>query len=269
MVHGFSEHINRYNDFFPAFAEQGIQVFGFDQRGWGRSVKKPSDKGLTGPTPTVIADVVAFVSEHVPAPDGTPVFLMGHSMGGGEVLTLAGSAEHDELLRQIRGVIVEAPFIAFPRGEEPSSIKMTLGRLVGRLLPRQQLKHVIPPEKLSRDPAWVESMRADELCHDTGTLEGLAALLDRTAALASGQVRLRGAVRSVLLGHGDADLTCDHDASVKWLREQEHVRDRTAKTYEGGYHQLHADVCKEEYARDVVGWILERCGDGGPGESKL
>ncbi|EQL01004.1 Alpha/beta hydrolase [Ophiocordyceps sinensis CO18] len=41
FVHGFSEHINRYNDFFPALAAQGIQVFAWDQRGWGRSVTKP------------------------------------------------------------------------------------------------------------------------------------------------------------------------------------------------------------------------------------
>ncbi|KAK4082159.1 uncharacterized protein Triagg1_1971 [Trichoderma aggressivum f. europaeum] len=256
FVHGFSEHINRYNDFFPRLAEQGIQVFAWDQRGWGRSVNRPADKGLTGPTALVVADIVAFIQEKLPS--DVPVFVMGHSMGGGEVLTLAGDAKHRQLVTQIRGWILEAPFIGFSKGEEPSVVKVVLGRLVGRLLPRHQLKHVVPPEHLSRDPAVVESIRNDELCHNTGTLEGLASLLDRTASLSSGGVKLGGDVKSILLTHGTNDMTCSYDAAVKFVNEQAAVEDRETKSYEGAYHQLHADHCKDEYTKDVVDWILKR-----------
>ncbi|KAL6790370.1 Alpha/Beta hydrolase protein [Trichoderma sp. SZMC 28013] len=256
FVHGFSEHINRYNDFFPKLAEQGIQVFAWDQRGWGRSVNRPAEKGLTGPTALVVADIVAFIQEKLPS--DVPVFVMGHSMGGGEVLTLAGDAKHRQLVAQIRGWILEAPFIGFSKGEEPSVVKVVLGRLVGRLLPRHQLKHVVPPEHLSRDPAVVESIKNDELCHNTGTLEGLASLLDRTALLSSGGVKLGGDVKSILLTHGTNDMTCSYDAAVKFVNEQAAVEDKETKSYEGAYHQLHADHCKDEYTRDVIDWILKR-----------
>ncbi|KAK4065337.1 Hydrolase_4 domain-containing protein [Trichoderma simmonsii] len=256
FVHGFSEHINRYNDFFPKLAEQGIQVFSWDQRGWGRSVNRPAEKGLTGPTAQVVADIVAFIQEKLPS--DVPVFVMGHSMGGGEVLTLAGDAKHSQLVAQIRGWILEAPFIGFSKGEEPSVVKVVLGRLVGRLLPRHQLKHVVPPEHLSRDPEVVESIRNDELCHNTGTLEGLASLLDRTALLSSGGVKLGGDVKSILLTHGTNDMTCSYDAAVKFVNEQAAVEDRETKSYEGAYHQLHADHCKDEYTKDVIDWILKR-----------
>ena len=263
FVHGFSEHINRYNVFFPKLAEKGIQVFAWDQRGWGRSVSKPSQKGLTGPTSQVIADVAAFVKDKLTSKEETtsaPLFVMGHSMGGGEVLTLAGDASYTDLVKQVRGWILECPFVGFPAGEEPSSIKIFAGRLVSRLLPKQQMKHVVPPEHLSRDQAVVESVKEDPLCHNTGTLEGLASLLDRTALLASGGVKLSKNVQSVLLTHGSVDRACSYDAAVKFLENQGDVQDKTTKTYEGAYHQLHADHCKEEFTKDVVGWILERSG---------
>ncbi|KAL6862347.1 alpha/beta-hydrolase [Trichoderma novae-zelandiae] len=257
FVHGFSEHINRYDDFFGKLAAHGIQVFSWDQRGWGRSVTKPSERGLTGPTSRVVADVAAFIQDKLPS-ENAPVFVMGHSMGGGEVLTLAGDAQHRQLVAQVRGWILEAPFIGFSKGEEPSVVKVVLGRLVGRLLPRQQLKHVVPPEHLSRDPEVVESIRNDELCHNTGTLEGLASLLDRTALLSSGGVKLGSDVHSLFLTHGTNDMTCSYDAAVKFVKDQEAVEDRETKSYEGAYHQLHADHCKDEFTKDVIDWILKR-----------
>lgn len=261
FVHGFSEHINRYNDFFPKLAEKGIQVFSWDQRGWGRSVSKPAQKGLTGPTTLVISDAAAFVKDKLPAKgdvSAVPTFVMGHSMGGGEILTLAGDSQYTELVGQVRGWILECPLVGFPAGEEPSSIKVFAGRLAGRLLPKQQLKHVVPPEYLSRDEAVVQAVRDDPLCHNTGTLEGLASLLDRTALLSSGRFQLGKHVKSVLLTHGTEDRACSHDAAVKFLNQQQNVGDKTTKSYNGAYHQLHADHCKDEFTNDVVNWILER-----------
>ncbi|KAG9250390.1 Alpha/Beta hydrolase protein [Emericellopsis atlantica] len=260
FIHGFSEHINRYNDFFPTLAAAGIQVLGFDQRGWGRSAKDKSDWGLTGPTARVVADVAAFIKHNTT--EEVPVFVMGHSMGGGEICTLMADEKYADVVRSVRGWILECPFIGFTKTAEPSTIKIMLGRLAGMVLPRHQLTHVVPPEDLSRDQAVVESIRNDPLCHNTGTLEGLASLLDRTALLSSGTVKVSKNVKSILLQHGTGDLTCSFDAAMKWLEQQTEVEDKVAKPYEGGYHQLHSDLCKEEFGRDLVAWILERSEGG-------
>ncbi|KAL2111822.1 hypothetical protein VUR80DRAFT_9210 [Thermomyces stellatus] len=255
FLHGFSDHVNRYNDFFAHLASCGIQVHGFDQRGWGRSVREPSHRGLTGPTALVLSDITAFIEAQLPSP--VPVFVMGHSMGGGEALALACAPEYAELVGKIRGWVLEAPFLAFPEDEKPSAIKVVMGRLVGRLLPRQRLLHRIPVEYLSRDPAWQKSVDEDTLCHDTGTLEGLAGLLDRTSALSSGKWRLSRNVRALFVGHGTADRVTSFKASKAWFEAQE-VDDAEFKAYEGCLHQLHADFCKEEFYRDVSRWVLER-----------
>ncbi|KAG5932021.1 hypothetical protein E4U59_007780 [Claviceps monticola] len=261
FVHGFSEHINRYNEFFPKFAENGIQVFGWDQRGWGQSVHRRADKGLTGPTSQVVGDVAAFIRSKLPCRTDTvtvPLFVMGHSMGGGEILILAGMPEYADLVSQVRGWILECPFVGFPAGEEPSSLKTFASRLIGRFLPRQQLKHVVPPEHLSRDEAVVEAVRNDPLCHNTGTLEGLSSLLDRTILLSSGTFTLGKQVRSILLAHGTKDKACSLDAAVTLLQSQHSVDDRSTKLYDGAYHQLHADFCKDQFTNDVIDWILRR-----------
>ncbi|EIW80282.1 hypothetical protein CONPUDRAFT_165852 [Coniophora puteana RWD-64-598 SS2] len=37
FVHGFVEHIARYEHVFPVWAARGIAVFAYDQRGFGRT----------------------------------------------------------------------------------------------------------------------------------------------------------------------------------------------------------------------------------------
>ncbi|KAJ9142758.1 Alpha/Beta hydrolase protein [Pleurostoma richardsiae] len=273
FIHGFSDHINRYSEFFTHLATNGIAVYGFDQRGWGRSVARPADKGLTGPTSQVMADVAAFVKEALAAaPAEAPLFVMGHSMGGGEVLTLAstspGYRADEGLVSRVRGWLLESPFVGFTPEEAPSALKVFVGRLAGRFLPRFHLVHVIPPEHMSRDAGVVRSIREDPLMHNTGTLEGLAGLLDRTGDLAEGRARLNPAVRSVWVAHGDDDRAISHDASRRWYeRETEGVRDRTFKTYGGWYHELHAEPGKEEFFGDVTGWILARSEPAPEGEA--
>jgi len=209
--------------------------------------------------------MAAFITPHLTQSetDGIPVFVMGHSMGGGQVLTLACDAGYqDSLVKHVRGWLLESPFISFSPEETPSTLKVMAGRLAGRLLPRHQLKHEIMVEHLTRDPAVRESIAADELMHNTGTLQGLAGLLDRTAALASGTVRPLGggAIKALWIGHGTMDKTTWFEASKKYFDEYTgEVKDKEFRVYEGWYHQLHADgPDSDEFYRDVGDWILKR-----------
>ncbi|KAK3945000.1 Alpha/Beta hydrolase protein [Diplogelasinospora grovesii] len=276
FIHGFSDHMGRYYGFFPSLAARGIAVYGFDQRGWGRScLSSPKEKGLTGPTSLVLSDIAAFLTPHLPSsPSDPPVFVMGHSMGGGQALTFACDPQYEELVRKVRGWLLESPFIGFSPEAKPSAFKVAAGRVAGKMMPHSQLVQRIPPEDLSSDPAVVKSLAEDKLCHNTGTLEGLAGLLDRAEKLSSGvtKVHQKGVVRAVWCGHGTQDKTTDFHESRKYFEKcLGEVEDKEFKAYEGWYHQLHADGQKsEEFYRDVGDWILARCeaqgGEGGEGE---
>jgi len=113
---------------------------------------------------------------------------------------------------------------------------------------------------------------ANKLNSGAGTLEGLAGMLDRTAALNLGKAKLNKGTRAIWLGHGTADLGTSYKASKKWFDEQVAVEDKEFKTYEGWFHQLHADSPdnREVFAKDVAEWILARSGeDGKNGDPKL
>lgn len=207
--------------------------------------------------------MAAFIEPHLPtSPSDPPVFVMGHSMGGGQVATLACDPAYvDKLVSRVRGWILEAPFIAFAPEEVPSALKVFAGRLAGRFLPHRQMKNELPPHNLCRDPEVVKSLKEDELVHNTGTLEGLASLLDRTAALAEGRARPGPAVKALWLGHGTVDKGTSYEGSKKWFDEcTGEVKDKTFRTYEGWYHQLHAEPEKEVFYTEVGDWILARAG---------
>ncbi|KAK7753120.1 hypothetical protein SLS62_004851 [Diatrype stigma] len=282
IIHGFSDHINRYYEFFPYLAERGIAVYGYDQRGWGRSVKKPSDKGKTGPTARVLADMAAFIEDKLaPSPssssndndNGTdnhrhhqaPLFVLGHSMGGGQALALASTPAHAGLAARVRGWVLEAPFLGFAPELQPHWLTIASGRLAAHVVPGFHLVRDIPPEHVTRVPEVQRSLAADALCHDTGTLEGLAGMLDRTERLARGALRPDPAVvRSLLLLHGSGDRSTSCGRSREWFDVQQReapIADAVFREYDGMYHQLHADYGKEEFYKDVADWILERSRD--------
>ncbi|KAF2427352.1 alpha/beta-hydrolase [Tothia fuscella] len=262
FIHGFSDHCNAYGPLFPTLASRGIQVHAFDQRGWGLSVHTPREQGLTGPTAQVLDDITSFIKTLLPT--SIPLFLMGHSMGGAEVLCYTAQGPK-EVRECIRGYLLEAPFIALHPSSRPYGITVALGRLAGKLMPKHQLLNVIDAKLLSRDPAVQQEFIEDKLCHDTGTLEGLAGMLDRAAALESGKVKVpidagEGGKTRIWLSHGTEDGVCEYKATAELFKRLERVEDKELKLYNGWFHKLHAEpgTDREMYANDVAEWILAR-----------
>jgi acylglycerol lipase len=84
FIHGFIEHIGRFEHIFPKYQARGITVFAFDQRGFGRTAedKERSKDAMYGKTNTVDAlrDTEWAVGVAKEKVGDAPVFLMGHSM---------------------------------------------------------------------------------------------------------------------------------------------------------------------------------------------
>jgi len=221
-------------------------------------VKKPSEKGNTGPTSLVLADLVEVIRSELPSE--VPVFVMGHSMGGGEVLTLIGTPEYLDLMPKIRGWLLESPLIGLT--QKPNPITVFVGRIAGKVLPHHQIKQVIPATKLSRDPLVQKSLEEDPMCDGTGTLQTFANMLDRGANLVDGKTKMNKGVQSLWHAHGTADKVTSYPASKTWFEQQTQLEDKTFKSYEGEYHQLHADLPETRvvFYKDTGDWILSKTG---------
>jgi acylglycerol lipase len=204
-----------------------------------------------------------------------PLFLMGHSMGGGEVLLLSLLQTQPEPLPRVSGILLESPYIALHPSAQPNAFTVFAGKLAAKLSPKRPLLQKLESKHLCRDPQVCRDWVDDELCHDTGTLEGLAAMLQRAAdltAFALGKPvsgvatkttfgHTQGGSESVPLwiGHGTEDKVTSCELS-KTIFGRLDVKDKTLKLYEGAYHKLHAepDGVAEEVADDVATWILAR-----------
>jgi acylglycerol lipase len=210
-------------------------------------------------------------------------------MGGGQVLhyilnpaspyhkqsSSPSSANGDQDQVTLAGVLTFSPFIALHPSSRPLAITVVLGRIAGKLLPRFQLRNPLDPNLLCRDEQVSADYVADPLCHDTGTLEGLAGLLDRAAwlerlpssssssssASSSSYTASKDAIPSIWIGHGTDDKVTSFDATRRFV-DVLSVKDKSFEVYEGAYHKLHAepDNVKERLVGDIADWILERSG---------
>ncbi|KAJ5296020.1 hypothetical protein N7508_010841 [Penicillium antarcticum] len=272
FIHGFSDHCNAYYDMFPNLAEAGIEVRSFDQRGWGREVKKSSDKGNTGPTSQVLADMHSFLLT-LPSESSTPIFLMGHSMGGGQTLNYIFHPESpynkDSRRPKLTGVLLYSPLIALDPASRPSKLVVVAGRLTSKLLPHKQRYSPLDYKLLSRVPSVVEDCIADKLCHDTGTLEGLAGMLDRglwLEAMFDTEASSGEWVDCSLpfwFGHGDGDRITSFPATKDFAGElTKRGKDATFVGYDGAYHRLHSELPETttKFVADIRDWILTKAG---------
>ncbi|KEQ97794.1 hypothetical protein AUEXF2481DRAFT_77717 [Aureobasidium subglaciale EXF-2481] len=227
FIHGFSDHCNGPDFFFSYLASHGIEVHSFDQRGFGRSVQTPKQRGKSGPTKTVLLDMTEMIMTVLPSP--YPVFLMGHSMGGQQVLYYSTQGPAS-ILQQISGFITEAPAI-------------------------------ISPMLLARHNAEVE---ADEMFHGYCTLEGMNKALDRAEYNTSaGRKQLGDATPrhepSLLMLHGTSDDVCLPSSSEVYFGKCP-LTDKELKLYNGWLHEMHTEIGEDKltFAQDVTQWILSR-----------
>ena len=216
---------------------------------------------------------MTFFTKHVlaenSAEDATvPIFLYGHSMGGAQVLNYAATGP-SAVVSQIRGFLVESPFIALNSASRPWRMTVVMGRFAGKVLPKRQMVQKLDAKKVSRDPEVIKEFEADPLNHDTGTLEGLAGMLDRAHNLETGLVILgegrgEGGLTRLWVSHGTADGICDYTACRKWF-DGVRCKDKEMRVYEGAYHVLHKEPGEEKirFAQEVSKWILDRSGENG------
>ncbi|CEO60060.1 hypothetical protein PMG11_04703 [Penicillium brasilianum] len=267
FVHGFSDHCNAYYELFPTLASSGIEVRAFDQRGWGRTFKHPRDRGNSGGTTLVLSDIHSFLLGLTAHPN-TPLVLMGHSMGGGEVLNyvLHPDSPYNQSPSnqrpQLAGVMAYSPLIALDPATRPMALTVILGRLVARILPRWQRHSPLDPKLVCRDETVVADYKTDELCHDIGTLEQLAGMLDRGLWLEKLEGGDLGDVKllPVWFGHGDEDRITSWAATKKLADVLGKKGDVTFVSYEGAYHRVHMDPgeVRERFVKDVADWVLKR-----------
>jgi alpha-beta hydrolase superfamily lysophospholipase len=239
LVHGLGEHIYRYEHWASLFRSGEIGFMGVDLPGHGKSDGRRGCIKSYAVTDDMINILIQSCKKIFPS---TPVYLYGHSLGGGIVL--------DYLIRKkpgIKGAIVTSPWLKL--SFEPSPAKLKLAAIMKSIVPGLTQKSGLKVEYISHDKDVVDKYKSDPLVHDL-----ISVGLFNSAADAATHALNNAAELTVktLLMHGSDDMITSPAASREFADKSKTVFFRT---WEGGYHELHNEPFKQEVFDYIINWI--------------
>ncbi|TYQ00356.1 alpha-beta hydrolase superfamily lysophospholipase [Tenacibaculum adriaticum] len=239
LVHGMGEHSNRYKHVAKNLVENDFGVVAYDNFGHG----KTSGKRGHNPSYEAVLDIVSNVIEKAKElHPNKPVFLYGHSMGGNVVINYT--------LRRnpsIKGVVASSPFLRL--AFQPPAWKLSLGKLMQKIAPSITLGNELDANDISRDKEEVTKYLNDPMVHDKVSPNFSLTFID------AGEWAIQNANKlnvPMILLHGTEDKIIDYKGSVNFA---ENSKLASIKLYENGYHELHNDLCKDQFLQDVTNWL--------------
>jgi len=261
-IHGYIEHVARYDAIFPLWNERGVSVVAFDQRGFGQTaLNKEHNKGAGeryGKTSSKqqLEDISFFVKWTGRRFEGLPLFLAGQSMGG--ALALGTAIHQTETAKRLSGVISSSPLLL--QAVPAPKIQRLAGGLMSKILPWSSISTEVKAQDLSHDPAVAKAYVEDPLVIERGTLRGVSDMLNFGESIVRKDFGSWPAELPVLVVHGTADKVTLHEASQQFV-EKITADDKTFSPYPGGYHELHnePDGGREKVVEQCTSWLLARC----------
>jgi alpha-beta hydrolase superfamily lysophospholipase len=245
-LHGMNEHACAFlQDAAPWFTQQGVALYGYDQRGFGQA----PHRGIWAGAATLAADATAATRLLRARHPGVPVLLMGESMGGAVVMVAAASADPPP----VEGYVLLAPAV-WGRDSMPR-IMVWLLDTAAALVPMMGFQNSAPGfqptdnidalRRWSRDPLLIRHTRVDAVA-------GLVDLMDAAVAAAP---RMRS---PALLLYGGRDRLVPARPTRALLNALPNPRLQRAGFYPEGYHMLLRDTQGEMVAQDITTWAKDR-----------
>ncbi|KAI0767163.1 lysophospholipase [Fomes fomentarius] len=270
FVHGFAEHIARYEWAHGVYASKGITVFTYDQRGFGRTAldkdKKSKDSAYAKTSWHDQFSDIEFWLKHLKKeyPE-LPLFLMGHSMGGGLVLGFATRtipAPEKETLSLLSGVVASSPLIL--QTTPASRMARFVGGKLSGVLPSLLIPAPIPVEDLSHDSVANALNTNDPWIIQKGSLKGLHDMLSGGEQLLWSNYKHWPRDLPLFIVHGDADKVTSFKASREFFGKVDAV-DKEFKPFEGGFHELihEPEGVKEKFVDECILWIVKHVESSG------
>lgn len=240
LIHGFGEHINRYNHFADFFNTNGYAVVGMDHRGHGKSEGK---RGHTPQYDSYLDDVETVLKHTQAIYKDLPTFLYGHSMGGNVVLNYM---MHRKPV--LAGVVVTGPWIRL--AFEPKPMMLKLGKMMRSIYPSFTQDSGLDVNAVSKDKAVVEAYKKDPLVSSKITASAGVGLTEAAAYLNELSEEVP---TPLLIMHGDEDLLTSQPASEEFSERMK--GDITYKKWVGMYHEIHNEPDKIEVFNYTLGWL--------------
>ncbi len=241
ITHGIAEHSGRYGHVAQTLVNAGYTVVGFDLRGHGRSTGK---RVYINSFQDYLNDLQDILDRTQDRFQGIPIFLFGHSMGGGIVSLFA-----IERKPEVKGILLSAASVKV--SDDISPLLQKVSGILSAILPKLPVI-TLDSKDISKDPSVVESYDNDPLNYRGGILARTGAeLLNATKKITR---EASGISLPLLIMHGDTDKLADISGS-KMLNENVSSNDKTLKIYEGLYHEILNEPEQDQVLTDMINWL--------------
>lgn len=237
FVHGLGEHLGRYDYLTEKFNTNGFSVYRFDHRGHGRSA---GARAFYEDYNELIDDVNFIVDLTKEENPDSPVFVLGHSMGGYAVACY-GVKYPDK----VNGIIMSGGLTRDNSG--------LITSLSEDLNPIMYLPNTLG-SVVSRDPDIVKAYAEDPLVLKEISVglyyalsKGLQWLIENTANFKY----------PVLILHGGDDRIVSCEDSIEFY-DVISSSDKELKVYDVLFHEILNDPEKDEVIADILNWINAR-----------
>lgn len=242
VVHGLAEHSGRYSNLVNHFVPRGFGVYGYDQRGHGKS---DGLRGYVDRFSSFVNDLDIFLRIVRSRHHDIKIFLVGHSIGG-TVATAYAILHQDEF----DGLIITGATLSPPTDVRAGTI--FVARVLSLMLPKAGL-YIIDAEAISRDKSVVNAYVYDPLVYRGKIRARLGVELIKamdTVKCQIAKIRL-----PILVMHGATDRLSDPKGS-ETLYEKASSEDKTLKVYEGYYHEILNEPGREQVLADMESWLM-------------
>ncbi len=252
LVHGVGEHSGRYGNLVTPLASAGYPVYGYDQRGHGRSAGPRVHIDRWTDYRDDLGAFLGLVAEHEP---DRPIVLYGHSMGSLVVLDyLLGWSRAPQGRPRLAGAIVSG--VALQPAGVGKPYQAVMARILSRVTPRLSVDLGIGADSLTRDSQALEAARADPWLTSRATVRWGAESIATVRRVNDGLAVID---LPLLVLHGGAD-PLNRPAGAQALFDTVSSADKTLRIYPGVRHEPHNDLGHEQVAADVTEWLAHLTG---------
>jgi len=247
-IHGMGSHSGRAHYLADFFKKNNTSIYAMDQQGHG---KRKGKKGHVKRINECINEILAFINYVKEKHPNLPLYLVGHSWGGLNVLLTAYEKP------DIQGLIVSSPLVEINMKKTfIQKISEPFTPIASVIFPIFSLETGIKPEMVTTDEEIRKNHAEDPLWTSKATARLYSEVLKAKDYLKKEQTLFPKDLPVLIMQAGE-DKLVSASATEEFFNKLK-SEDKTFKLYEEAYHEVFSDPKRESIYSEVLEWIVAR-----------
>lgn len=245
LIHGFGEHISRYEHVAEKFTTNSISVLGVDLIGHGNSTGKRGHVESMNDFYGCLDTMLGYAKQDL---KDLPFILYGHSMGGNIVLNYHLNNKKNEFCC----VLASSPWLKLKL--QPSAVQLFLAKTMNSIYPSLQQAGDLDIKEISSVKSVQEDYANDPLNHKKISVRLFNEIYKNGLHVIENAANIN---IPVLIAHGEADAITSADASKEFAAN---CPSATLKLWPDLRHETHNEHNQDEVIDYYVEWVVSNLG---------